>query len=339
MKPLLLSGHVRSVQKVKFNREGDLLISTAKDKEPSIWWTINGERLGTLVGHQGVVWCADFDWKTQNIVTGSGDFSARIWDCSTGKETLKWAYPSTVKHCSFSYSGNIVCLTTSKQAGSKPCLRLHDLREPNSYAQVGDFNKGIMDYEIDQTLWASALCGNDDQTIYLGTSEGVLHLFDMRMEKVTNSVKEHTRQIMDIQTNSESSLILTASQDNSAKLFQANTLDHLKTYQTDRPVNSAAISPIRKHVLLGGGQEAMSVTTTAVESGKFESRFFHLIFEEEFARVHGHFGPLNSVAFQPDGKGYVSGSEDGYLRLHQFDQDYFDYTIEGDEDNQIGPDE
>jgi translation initiation factor 3 subunit I len=33
----------------------------------------------------------------------------------------------------------------------------------------------------------------------------------------------------------------------------------LKTYATERPVNSAAISPIKDHVILGGGQEAIEV--------------------------------------------------------------------------------
>jgi len=33
----------------------------------------------------------------------------------------------------------------------------------------------------------------------------------------------------------------------------------MKTYQTDRPVNSAAISPLKEHVVLGGGQEAIEV--------------------------------------------------------------------------------
>ena len=44
------------------------------------------------------------------------------------------------------------------------------------------------------------------------------------------------------------------------------------------------------------------VTTTSTQTGKFEARFFHLIFEEEFARVKGHFGPINTIAIHPDGK-------------------------------------
>lgn len=81
-------------------------------------------------------------------------------------------------------------------------------------------------------------------------------------------------------------------------------------------------------ILLGGGQEAMEVTTTATSQGKFEARFFHLVFEEEFARVKGHFGPINSIAFHPGGTQYTSGAEDGYLRVHNFDQSYLDYKYD-----------
>src|SRR5579863_8598681 len=51
---------------------------------------------------------------------------------------------------------------------------------------------------------------------------------------------------------------------------------------------------VKQKVLLGGGQEAMSVTTTSLRQGKFEARFWHRIFEEEVGRVKGHFGPLNT---------------------------------------------
>ena len=39
-------------------------------------------------------------------------------------------------------------------------------------------------------------------------------------------------------------------------------------------------------------------------------------------QVRGHFGPINAVAYHPDGQGFVTGGEDGYIRLHRFDNDY-----------------
>lgn len=58
-------------------------------------------------------------------------------------------------------------------------------------------------------------------------------------------------------------------------------------------------------MVLGGGQEAMKVTTTSSRAGKFEVRFYHMLYEEEIGRVKGHFGPLNTVAFHPQGTGLV----------------------------------
>ena len=69
----------------------------------------------------------------------------------------------------------------------------------------------------------------------------------------------------------------------------------------------------------------MSVTTTDQRQGKFEARFYHLVFEEEIGRVKGHFGPINTLAFHPDGTGYASGAEDGFIRVHHFDDDYFNF--------------
>jgi len=52
MKPLLLQGHERSLTQIKYNREGDLLFSCSKDKTICVWYSDNGERLGTYDGHQ-----------------------------------------------------------------------------------------------------------------------------------------------------------------------------------------------------------------------------------------------------------------------------------------------
>lgn len=71
----------------------------------------------------------------------------------------------------------------------------------------------------------------------------------------------------------------------------------------------------------------MSVTTTSARQGKFEVRFYHLVFQEEIGRVGGHFGPINTLAFHPLGTGYASGGEDGFVRVHHFDSNYFQFQF------------
>ncbi|KAL7676943.1 hypothetical protein ACOME3_003193 [Neoechinorhynchus agilis] len=118
--------------------------------------------------------------------------------------------------------------------------------------------------------------------------------------------------------------LITASKDRTACLINMETLEEANVYRTDKPVNSASISPLKNHVMLGGGQEASEVTTTTLKEGKFDARLFHLIYGNEFGRIKGHFGPVNSVRFHPEGIGFASGGEDGMVRLHKFDPEYVD---------------
>ena len=49
-------------------------------------------------------------------------------------------------------------------------------------------------------------------------------------------------------------MFISASKDTTAKLWDMDQLENKKTYKTERPVNSASISPTKDHVVLGGGQ-------------------------------------------------------------------------------------
>src|SRR5882762_3311604 len=57
-------GHERSLTQIKFNSEGDLLFSCSKDHIINVWFSHNGERLGTYDGHNGTVWTIDVDCKS-----------------------------------------------------------------------------------------------------------------------------------------------------------------------------------------------------------------------------------------------------------------------------------
>jgi translation initiation factor 3 subunit I len=166
--------------------------------------------------------------------------------------------------------------------------------------------------------------GDLDGGVLLTLADGRVQIIDPNDGDVLEEEQIHSKQINRISFNKEKTLLFTASADCLAKMVDAESLEVLKVYTTDRPVNAIVAHPTKDHVLLGGGQDAMSVTTTAGRVGKFECRFFEAFYNREFGRVKGHFGPINAIAINPDGRSYASGAEDGYIRLHHFDQDYIE---------------
>lgn len=320
------------------------MFSASKDNTPNVWYTINGERLGTFDGHTGVVWCIDpkcmifrlLILKSVNsfliigdstkVATGSGDCTLCIWDCETGTRLDVVKTETSVRSVLFSYSGNLVLYSTDQQMNKPAELKVIDTRVPDD----NDGITNVFSFTLPSKSKAlSSLWGILDQSFICGMENGKLAKWDLRQpDDSLLETEPHTAQINDMQYNKDQTLFVSASKDNTAKLFDPFTLEPLKTYVTERPVNSASISPIFDHVAVGGGQEAMEVTRTASESGKFESRFFHLIFEVEFARLKGHFGPIQSLAFHPDGRSFATGAEDGYIRIQSFDESYFNFKME-----------
>jgi translation initiation factor 3 subunit I len=324
MKPIMMHGHERSITQIKYNSQGDLLFSSAKDHHPNVWFSLNGERLGTYDGHCGAVWCLDPKWDTSQLVTGAADNSVRLWDIGTGRQLAMVDTKSAVRTCNYSYSGNMICFTTDKQMGH-PC-EINVLDAKNFSADAEPVLKLPIPPngpKVTAMLWAGL-----EDTLLTGHDNGDIVQWDLKTSKKLQLVSDHQKSISDMQPSKDGTMFISSSKDTTARLWDSDSLEMLKVYKTERPVNSASMSPTRDHVVLGGGQDAMDVTTTSTKVGKFDARFFHMVFEEEFGRVKGHFGPINSVMFHPDGKGYASGGEDGYIRVHQFDESYSEFEFD-----------
>eukprot|EP00127_Corallochytrium_limacisporum_P007391 Clim_evm10s250 gene=Clim_evmTU10s250 len=325
MRPILLQGHERSLTMIKYNREGDLLFSSAKDKSPTVWRTNNGERLGTFEGHNGAVWCIDVNYDTSLVMTGSADSSARLWEAKTGKELHCFQCETAVRSLAFGASGISVAFTTDATLGRKSRLFIWDL-DKTTKLPVGDEPR--LNIEVPHSKITCLVWGPLDKTVFTGHENGNLIQWDAKTGERLETSEEHDRQINSVNTYPDGSMFVTSSRDFTAKLWDAYTFKCVHTYKTEKPVNSSAISPIKDHVVLGGGQDAKDVTTTAAQMGQFEARFFHLVFEEEICRLKGHFGPINTVAFHPSGRSFASGGEDGFIRLQTFDPEYYSVEFE-----------
>lgn len=314
---------------MRYNPDGDLIFSVSKDHIICAWYSANGERLGTYKGHQGALWTIATDPKCEILASGGADNSIKLWEVRTGRCLKTWDFPTAIKRVEFTEDGTKLLGVTEKRMGYLGTVVV--LPVPQDLLK-GDVDASPVPADEDKLLTITfegskaTVAGFSylNEYIIAAHEDGSLSQWDAQTGEMIYSVPGvHAEPITDLQWSPDRTFFITSSKDKTAKIHATNSLETMKTYPTDTPLNSAAIHPTKPIVILGGGQAAMDVTTTAARQGRFEARLYHMIFEDEVGRVRGHFGPLNTVAIHPKGEGYCSGGEDGYVRVHHFDPSFF----------------
>ena len=273
-------------------------MTASKDLVPSMWRTETGERLGTFEGHKGAIWDVDTDRFSTRLLTASADATCKLWKLETGECLFTFNHRGPVRGVRWADGCQMFATISDPFVEHNAKIRVFDAPNDGTpfteehrleidLPKVG--NKRINPTNIQWTAFNEALL--------VAFDNGVIKLYDPNNGDLIDEIIAHEKKINRLRFNRDKTLFITSSADFTSKLFDAVDLKPIKEYKTDRPVNDAVISEHKDHILLGGGQEAMSVTTTSGKVGKFETRFFHLVYEEEFGCVKGHFGPINACKY------------------------------------------
>ena len=254
--------------------------------------------------------------RTEYIVGGYLMEGIIIFDALTAKEIFKFK-PDTaakVEYIELSYGDSELLVMSTK--GDKTLIQLYDFKK-----LINGEKKIKKIFNFDDTL-TQASYGYLNKTLYLSTAKGKMMIVDINTEEKLLEEKVHPgHPIFSFSFSKDFSMLASCGKDGKCKLLHPDTLEVLKIYDKQAPCRCAAFNPLldmedtdKYHILIGGGQDARDVTTTAEQAGSFESRLYHIIFEEEMAQIKGHFGPVHSLVICPDGRGFVTASEDGTVR-------------------------
>ncbi|KAH9745860.1 eukaryotic translation initiation factor 3 subunit I [Citrus sinensis] len=245
------------------------------------------------------------------LITGSADQTAKLWNVETGAQLFTFNFDSPARSVDFAVGDKLAVITTDPFMELNSAIHVKRIaRDP---ADQG--GESVLILKGPQGRINRAVWGPLNRTIISAGEDAIVRIWDTELTSISNlqtgkllkeSDKEtgHKKTITSLAKAADGSHFLTGSLDKSAKLWDARTLELIKTYVTERPVNAVTMSPLLDHVVLGGGQDASAVTTTDHRAGKFEAKFFDKILQEEIGGVKGHFGPINALAFNPDGKRY-----------------------------------
>lgn len=293
--PIICPGHSRPVPDLHYSKvteDGYFLISSCLDGKAMLREGPTGDWIGTFMGHKGAVWSARLNDAATQAATGSGDFSAKLWDAVTGDCLHTYTHKHIVKTVLFSKDDSSLYT-----GGAEKKLRIFDLGKPDSDPVMMEGHEQAISY----------MALNPDPNLVVScANEKNARVWDLRSEKTVKTLE--TSAPVTCLTVSNDCSTYTTSSGSEVTMWNSTTLEKIKSFTLPRVVDCVAYHPAMKKFATGSDSELW------VRAYDFESG-------DEVACNKGHHGPVRSVAFNPAGDNYASGSEDGTIRIWEWSKE------------------
>jgi len=303
----------------------------------NLWNSYSGERLGSYEC-EGAVRTLDVTVDSEYLVVGTLVGALEFFNVEGGKHLGRMSFEAKILSVEFSYGDNQLLVLLdwySKDKSGSNTILIFDfnkiVKQIKSSPKSDAVNKLVVEPEKAFTFkrkFTKAAWGFLNKHLITSSEDGTLEILslDGKVEKST-VVYSGYGGVKSFSIAKDHSLILACTAEG-AQILDPETLKMLKNFKTEVPMNTGAISPLafdkktpKYHALIGGGVAAREAAKHKM--GGFDIRLVNLIYEEDLGSIAGHFGPVNSLAFHKDGRGFVSGGEEGLIRIFRFHPKYF----------------
>ncbi|KAI8846750.1 WD40-repeat-containing domain protein [Chytridium lagenaria] len=291
--PLTCIGHTRPVVDLcfsSFTHTGDFFfVSACKDSIPILRKGSTGDWVGSFQGHKGAVWSAKLTRDAALSVTGSGDFTAKVWDNLSGTAVVTFDHSHVVRVVDVSDDGRYV-LT----AGMEKKVRVFDL-------QGNPQTTPIRTLEGNANGVKTALLDSVHGLVFNGDGKE-LRVWDLRESKQVNT-RTFNSELTSLRFSWDRKYII-CTEGKRVHFYDAVSAALVKSFDTKIDVSSASLHPNGTRFVVGGASD-LWVRVHDFATGA------------ETEVYKGHHGPIHCVSYSPDGLLYATGSEDGTVRLWQ----------------------
>ena len=277
--------HDSAVYGLDFSPDGTLLATSSRDRKIRLWDPTKLEEAAALGGHEGTVYSVRFSPAGDRLISASQDGSVRLWSVSERRALVAIdAGPGRIFRAVFSPDGRLIA--AASEDGLARIWRddgtpVQTLRHPQRVNAVA--------FLADGTHLATA------------SGDGVLRVWDLATGLETQRRRGHADTIWSLAVRPGSSLVVTGSEDETARLWNGSDDDGPRLLFGDR-MQALAISADGAIVAAGGA----AGDVVAVDADTLARR----------ATFSPAAGRVNSLAFSPDSRQLVAACDDGSVGRH-----------------------
>ena len=274
-----------------------------------------------------------FSRDGSQVLTGSLDGTARLWEAASGKLLATLRHSNTgVRSVAFSPDGSQV---------------LTGLRDGTAQLWEVASNQELITFVGHQNEISSVAFSPDGSQVLTGSLDGTARLWEVASGQELIRLEGHKDYVESVAFSPDGSQVLTGSWDHTARLWEVASGKVLITFSIPGYVEGVAFSPDGSRVLTGSrdgtarlwevasGQELITFVghqnaiETAISSVAFSpngsqvltgsrdgtAQLWEVTSGQELITFVGHKGEIESMAFSPDGTQVLTGSGDGTARL------------------------
>jgi WD40 repeat protein len=230
-----LKGHTEEVISAQFSPDGKYIVSASWDKTAKIWEVASGKLLQDLKGHKETFYSVRFSPDGKHVITASFDNTTKIWEVSSGEmlQDLKLEeLDNIVNSVQLSFDGKYIVTTFEDREDVALFRDKIERRRHMEEEWLSESEKLLPSKRNSITLFSPPNIRN-------GATGKLLH-----------QLIGHTSQVPSAQFSPDGKYIVSASDDGTAKIWEASTgklLQDLKGHTNW--VTSAQFSPDGKSIL------------------------------------------------------------------------------------------
>ena len=298
-----LKGHTGAINSAVFSSDGTTILTGSEDGTARIWDAKTGRELRKLNTVGSV---AAFSPDGTRVITSRTHENVQIWDAQSGRLIRKLQRRRSLPDRLFrsiatvipEFGHSAVFSSDGKKivTGGHGIIIIWDAESGRELLEMADVD-GARGW-----AWTAEFSPNGEKVVTTGhgSRDTAARIWDAVLGKEERRLIGHTKEVQSATFSRDGKKIVTASDDQTARIWDTESGKELLKLEHTRHVISATFSPDGKRIVTTGG----NICIFDVESGK------------ELQSMEGHTNSIRAAAFSPDGKRLVTGGfPDGTVRI------------------------